>query len=55
MKVESIKPPSYGDRSGCITEPFGHVWTISNHMEDVPPEEVNRRIEAMMQQQQDAT
>lgn len=33
----------YGDRSGQISDPFGHVWTIATHVEDVPPEEMERR------------
>ena len=36
----------YGDRSGTIVDPFGHVWTIATHVEDVAPEEMNRRFEA---------
>ena len=36
----------YGDRSGSITDPFGHVWHIATHVEDVPPEEINRRAAA---------
>lgn len=42
----------YGDRSGTLTDPFGHVWTIGTHTEDVPPDEINRRFEAMMKEQQ---
>jgi PhnB protein len=38
----------YGDRSGTIVDPFGHIWTISTHVEDVAPEEMNRRFEAEM-------
>jgi len=38
----------YGDRSGVLEDPFGHVWTISTHMEDVAPEEMRRRAEAAM-------
>lgn len=34
----------YGDRSGTVTDPFGHVWTISTHVEDVPPAEMDRRM-----------
>ncbi|MBX5462613.1 MAG: VOC family protein [Steroidobacteraceae bacterium] len=37
----------YGDRSGTLEDPFGHVWTISTHVEDVPPDELKRRAEAM--------
>jgi PhnB protein len=33
----------YGDRSGTVTDPFGHTWTISTHVEDVSPEEMDRR------------
>jgi PhnB protein len=36
----------YGDRSGTLEDPFGHIWTISTHVEDVPPEEMKRRAEA---------
>jgi PhnB protein len=38
----------YGDRSGTIIDPFGHKWTIASHIEDVPPEEINRRFEEWM-------
>jgi len=38
----------YGDRSGTLEDPFGHVWTIATHVEDVPPEEMQRRAEAAM-------
>lgn len=37
----------YGDRSGSITDPFGHRWTIATHMEDVSPEEMRRRATAL--------
>ena len=35
----------YGDRSGTVEDPFGQVWTISTHVEDVPPDEMRRRME----------
>ena len=34
----------YGDRSGTIVDPFGHKWTLSTHVEDVPEEEIQRRM-----------
>jgi PhnB protein len=37
----------YGDRSGTFTDPFGHQWTVATHIEDVPPEEMKRRHDAM--------
>jgi PhnB protein len=36
----------YGDRMGTLEDPFGHVWTIGTHIEDVSPEEMNRRMAA---------
>ncbi len=37
----------YGDRNGTIQDPFGHVWTIGTHKEDVSAEEMQRRAAAM--------
>ncbi len=37
----------YGDRSGTITDPFGHIWTIATHTEDVSGEEMQRRLAAL--------
>jgi PhnB protein len=37
----------YGDRSGTITDPFGHVWTVGTHKEDVTPEEMKRRMASL--------
>lgn len=36
----------YGDRMGTLEDPFGHVWTIGTHIEDVSPEEMQRRMAA---------
>lgn len=36
----------YGDRTGGIVDPFGHRWYIATHIEDVPPEEMERRAKA---------
>lgn len=34
----------YGDRMGTLEDPFGHVWTIGTHVEDVSEEEMKRRM-----------
>jgi PhnB protein len=38
----------WGDRFGTVTDPFGHVWSIATHIEDVPPEEMAERAKAAM-------
>ena len=38
----------YGDRNSRVIDPWGNTWGIATHVEDVPPEEINRRIEEMM-------
>jgi PhnB protein len=38
----------YGDRSGTLEDPFGITWTIGTHVEDVSPEELQKRMAAMM-------
>jgi PhnB protein len=42
-----VKDEFYGDRIGTLTDPFGHVWSIATHKEDVSPEEMQRRMAAM--------
>jgi PhnB protein len=37
----------YGDRSGQLEDPFGHLWWVATHKEDVAPEEIQKRAEAM--------
>ena len=37
----------YGDRSGTVQDPFGHIWHVASHVEEVPPEEMARRMRAM--------
>jgi PhnB protein len=41
----------YGDRSGRLEDPFGHVWLVSTHIEDVSPEEMQKRMEAWTEKQ----
>jgi len=43
----------YGDRSGSLTDPFGHKWTIATHKEDVSPEEMKRRASALFSMSRD--
>jgi PhnB protein len=43
----ALKDQFYGDRSGTLTDPSGHIWTIATHTEDVAPEEMKRRMDKM--------
>jgi PhnB protein len=45
--LKPVQDQFYGDRSGTVTDPFGHVWTIATHIEDVAPEEMEKRMAAM--------
>jgi len=38
----------YGERAGRLRDPFGHVWILSQHIEDLTQEELQARMEAMM-------
>jgi PhnB protein len=44
--LQPVQDKFYGDRSGTLRDPFGHLWTLSTHKEDVSPEEITRRFEA---------
>lgn len=45
--VEEVKDQFYGDRSGTLTDPFGHKWHILTHIEDVSFSEMQKRSDAM--------
>jgi PhnB protein len=51
--AKADKPPEdmfWGDRFGHLTDPFGHLWAIATHIEDVAPEEMRKRAQAAMAQ-----
>jgi len=41
----------WGDRMGTVIDPFGHKWSLATHIEDVPPEELSRRMQEWTQAQ----
>jgi PhnB protein len=47
-EMQALTNQFYGDRSGTLQDPFGHVWTVATHVEDVPPEEMERRAREYM-------
>ena len=40
---QAVTDQFYGDRSGTFEDPFGHVWTIATHVEDVSQDELMKR------------
>lgn len=44
-----VEDQFYGDRTGVLVDPFGHVWSIATHVEDVSEDEIARRMAAMSQ------
>ena len=49
-----VKNQFYGDRSGTLIDPFGHKWTVATHVEDVPEDELQRRMEQFSKQSEPA-
>ena len=47
---EGVKDQFYGDRSGTLVDPFGHKWTVATHVEDVPEDELQRRMDQFSKQ-----
>jgi PhnB protein len=45
--LRPVKDQFYGDRSGTLTDPAGHVWHVATHKEDLSLEEIKRRGEAL--------
>ena len=46
--VRPVETKFYGDRAGMIADPFGHVWSIGTHVEDISPEEIERRAAELL-------
>ena len=46
--LRPVETQFYGDRSGQFEDPFGHRWSVSTHVEDVPPDEMARRAAQSM-------
>jgi PhnB protein len=46
-EIKALQDQFYGDRSGTLKDPFGHVWTVATHKEDVTPEEMDKRVAAL--------
>jgi PhnB protein len=47
--LKPVQDQFYGDRSGFIQDPFGHLWGIATHIEDVSPKDMEERLKKVMQ------
>lgn len=45
--VRPLENKFYGDRAGQVEDPFGHVWTLASHVENVTAEQLSERMEEM--------
>jgi PhnB protein len=45
-QVEPLVNQFWGDRSGCVEDPYGHRWWLSQHIEDLSDEELGKRAKA---------
>lgn len=45
--IMPVQDQFYGDRSGTLKDPFGHVWTLATRKEELSAEEIGKRLKAM--------
>ena len=46
--IQPVQGMFYGDRTGMLRDPFGHIWVLLTHNEDMAPEDIKRHGEAML-------
>ena len=46
--LRPVEKQFYGDRIGQFEDPFGHRWSVATHVEDVPPDEMEKRAAEAM-------
>ncbi|WP_404340757.1 VOC family protein [Pseudoalteromonas mariniglutinosa] len=53
-EIRPVHDQFYGDRAGTLQDPFGHIWTIGTHKEDLSEQELLKRMGDLMSKEQDA-
>jgi PhnB protein len=53
-EVVPLADQFWGDRTGCLQDPFGHQWWLAQHVQDLTPEEIRKNAEAHFSQMQPA-
>ena len=46
--LKPVQDQFYGDRNGFLQDPFGHLWGVSTHVEDVSADEMKKRMQKLM-------
>jgi PhnB protein len=46
-ELKPVMDQFYGDRSGQLEDPFGHLWWVATHKEDIAPDEMQKRVQEM--------
>jgi PhnB protein len=54
-EVVPLADQFWGDRTGCLEDPFGHHWWLAQHLEDLTPEQIRKNAEAFFSQMQPAS
>ncbi len=47
VQLRGVTDQFYGDRNGALRDPFGHVWIVATHIEDLTPEQVAVRLQGL--------
>jgi PhnB protein len=47
--LKPVQDQFYGDRSGFLQDPFGHLWSVATHIEDVSPKDMEERARKVKQ------
>ena len=49
-EIQPLADQFWGDRTGCLEDPFGHHWWLAQHIEDLTPEQIRKNAEAFFAQ-----
>ena len=53
-EVRPLENQFWGDRMGTLSDPFGHMWSLATHVEEVAPDEIERRMAAFSKDHEQA-
>ncbi len=48
--LSSVRDQFYGDRSGYLRDPFGHLWSVATHKKDLSPDELRKAGQAFLEE-----